>query len=94
MWVKFPDNIPPSSGYYFTRYYNPVEKQQLYKALWFDTKLGVWTGPWRWSYRMGPLEYIGDREYRRIFHTGIDVKMFDANSRTDYYTQCEWTAPE
>lgn len=89
-WVIYPKIKPEISGYYMTYYYNPTHDQLLYKALWFNVDLGLWTGPWPWNYDYGEeVTAIDGKSFRPIIWKGIDVRKYQPNSRSDFYTQCE-----
>lgn len=91
VWTNYPESSPAESGYYYTYYFNPQLNEELYKSLWYDTKTNKWIGPWRWSYTWGPDEFdINGKKFNRIFHHGLDVKKYVADSRTDYYTQSQY----
>jgi len=71
-----------------TRYYHPTLDSIFYKALEYNVEKAIWVGPWRWSYDIGEPITINGQTYYRIKHFGIDVKKFQPDSRSDYYTQC------
>ncbi len=87
--IPYPENVPHKTGYYYTRYFNPVEDKLLYKALVFNVDLNMWIGPWRWSYDYGPEETWKDGStFRRIINKPLDVKEYIPESYANYYTEC------